>query len=97
MIWSRAWASRKPEVCTHLNTKPPSKGLPGFSPNQLIVGIDLALMHACRDSRAFLTSKAGGVKFRYSLAAKRNVPCRAFDPSLDTLYLGCFNWDEASE
>lgn len=97
MIWSEACANRKPEVCTHLYTRRPTKGLPGFPPPQLIVDIDLALMHTCRESRAFLTSKAGGVRFRYSLTAKRNVPCRAFDPALDTLYLGGHNFEDASK
>lgn len=97
MIWSEAWANRKPEVCTHLYTRRPSKGLPGFPPTQLVVDIDLGLMHLCHESRAFLTSKAGGVRFRYSLAARRNVPCRAFDPALDILYLGGHNFEDASE
>lgn len=97
MVWSEAWADRKPEVCTHLYTRSPTKGLPGFPPTQLIVDIDLALMHTCCESRDFLTSKDGGVRFRYSLAAKRNVPCRAFDPALDTLYLGGHNFKDASK
>ena len=95
MVWSAAWATRKPEVCTHLYTRSPTKALPGLPPNQLTVDIDLALMHTCHESRAFLTSKAGGVKFRYSLAVKRKVPCPAFDPVLDTLYLGSHNWKDA--
>ncbi|KAJ0114723.1 hypothetical protein J7T55_004967 [Diaporthe amygdali] len=95
IIWSGAWANRKPEICTHLNARSPTNDLPGFPPTQLTVDIDLALMHACKESRAFLTSTAGGVRFRYSLASKHNVPCRAFDPALDTLYLGWHNWDEA--
>ncbi|KAL1876458.1 hypothetical protein Daus18300_002702 [Diaporthe australafricana] len=94
MVWREAWSHRKPEVCTHLNTESPTEGLHGFPPTQLIVDIDLVLVHACHDSRAFLTSKAGGVRFRYSRFAKCNVPCRAFDPTLDTLYLGWHNWDE---
>lgn len=97
MIWAEDWANRKPEVCTHLYTRPPTKGLPGFPPPQLVVDIELALMHVCRDSRAFLTSKTGGVRFRYSLTAKRNVPCRAFDSALDTLYLGGHNFEDASK
>lgn len=97
MVWSAAWANRKPEVCTHLFTRDPTNGLPGFAPPQLVVDIELTLMHICRDSRAFLTSKVGGVRFRYSRVAKLNVPCRAFDPALDTLYLGGHNYEDASK
>lgn len=97
MIWSEAWASTKPEVCTHLYTRSPTKGLPGFPPTQLIVDIDLALMHTCHESRAFLLSKAGGVRFRYSRAAKCNVPCRAFNPAVDILYLGGHSFEDASK
>lgn len=97
MIWGEAWADRKPEVCTQLYNTNPTKGLPSFPWKQLIVDIDLTLMHVCRESRIFLTSKAGGVRFRFSLAAKHNVPCRAFDPALDTLYLGMHNFQDASK
>lgn len=71
MVCSAAWATRKPEVCTPLYTRSPTKALPGLPPNQLTVDIDLALIHTFHESQAFLTSKAGGVKLRYSLAASR--------------------------
>lgn len=97
MIWAEDWATRKPEVCTDFYTRPPTQGLPGFPPAQLIVDVELALMHVCHESRAFLTSKTRGVRFYYSLAIKCNVPCRAFEPALDTLYLGGYNFEDASK
>lgn len=95
MVWSEVWSHRKPEVWPYFDSCRPTDGLAAISPPQLLVEIDLVLMHACHDSRAFLTSAAGGVRFLYSFGAKHNVPCRAFDPALDTLYLGWHNWDEA--
>lgn len=44
-----------------------------------------------------MTSNAAGVRFRYSLATKGDVPCRAFDPAVDTLYLGGHNCEDASK
>lgn len=96
-IWIEASSNSRPEVCTHLMTKSPRNGFPGFPRGQPTVDINISLMKTCRDSREALTSKAGGIRFRYCLAINANVPCRAFDPWRDTLYLGSYICAEASK
>ena len=54
------------------------------------VGFPVA-MHVCRESRAFVTSKLSGVRFRESPAAECMVPFRHFRPELDIMYFSFWN------
>lgn len=44
-----------------------------------------AVVHVCRDARAILL-RSGLVRLRYSQLAGFDVPCREFNPCIDTLY-----------
>jgi hypothetical protein len=89
-----------PEVCIVWPLNPDPVGSAsendGFGPvieSPLLVDTHFPVaMHVCRESRAFVQSPASGVRFRASEAAEIPVPFRAFQPKMDTLYIGYSNY-----
>ncbi|KAI9148962.1 hypothetical protein HJFPF1_11006 [Paramyrothecium foliicola] len=84
-IWALAMPDPQPEVCVvsplvldaSKNEKP-----------RLPFMVDTAwptVSHVCRDARASVL-RSGALRLRESSTAGFAVPCRAFDPALDTLY-----------
>lgn len=99
MIWLQAHNDSKTksaELCIINRPMPPTDGFPAMDPDQPCVDIPFPLlMYVCGDSRAAILSASSGARFRYSVDAKCNIPCRKLDPDLDTVYLDHSNFDDA--
>lgn len=100
MVWSLAHQDSKEDhsagVCVLYRTTPPKYGVPAINSDLPCIDIPFPhLMHACAESRASVLTVQSNVQFRYSPEAGCNIPCRALDPDLDTLYLSHAVFDAA--